>query len=210
MARTLTNAFIIALLGWLPTITHEGLLVVAYRLTDLLGISPRPSFVECQWRFLFAHAGETLCGRDNLVMPLMHNPRVYTTSFRLYWWRNLDSFIRYVEGEPVVPDAPVVSQRDTSLRVMRAYKGTHWRGEHSQWAITQAQPLAVALPTGVPAEIPIPRQPRVAALQGEGMRSRMPPDLAFNAPPCELLQVAEKVLRGNAFERFNSYLTLYP
>lgn len=64
-----------------------------------------------------------------------------------------------------------ICTRDTSLRAITEARGAAWHGPHSMWAVTDAAPLNVALPLGLP-----PAPPTVVRhAPARGARGRMHP-----------------------------------
>ncbi|KAG5542165.1 hypothetical protein RHGRI_021881 [Rhododendron griersonianum] len=166
------SAFAVACPCSLPALCAEGPRAVLYRPDrvarqfgyDQGAPGPAPplrSFVESLRRFTRAFVGELSEGFTILVLPRNDRETFFTANNRLAWRRNLDSFINYVRGLPVIPAMSVVYHRDISLRSPKA-RQPGWRDKSTYWAtsgttptpaasrgITIAEPISAVLPTRV-------------------------------------------------------------
>ncbi|KAE9445244.1 hypothetical protein C3L33_22857, partial [Rhododendron williamsianum] len=142
VAQTVINATLIALPGWLPFLNNETTGVVVYRpdrfarqLSFNQGVPgpapPMPSFVESQLRFMVTQLSPNLVQLGNLPIPARDRVSAYTPEFRLFWRRNLDSFLTFARGQAVVPEASTIRKQDTSLRAITDVRAVDWRGPHS-------------------------------------------------------------------------------
>ncbi|KAE9446280.1 hypothetical protein C3L33_21820, partial [Rhododendron williamsianum] len=87
---------------------------------------PLKSYIESICRFTRAFAEELSAGYEVVTLPENNRETFFTANNRLAWRRNLDSFINYVRGNPVVPAVFVVYHCDISLRSPKARK-SGWR-----------------------------------------------------------------------------------
>ncbi|KAG5531172.1 hypothetical protein RHGRI_025958 [Rhododendron griersonianum] len=166
------SAFAAACPCSLPAFCAEGPRAVLYRPDrvarqfgyDQGAPGPAPplrSFVESLRRFTRAFVAELSEGYTILVLPRNGRETFFTANNRLAWRRNLDSFINYVRGVPVIPAMSVVYHRDISLRSPKA-RQPGWRDKSTYWAtsgttptpaasrgITIAEPISAVLPTRV-------------------------------------------------------------
>ncbi|KAG5525346.1 hypothetical protein RHGRI_031876 [Rhododendron griersonianum] len=166
------SAFAAACPCSLPALCAEGPRAVLYRPDrvarqfgyDQGAPGPAPplrSFVESLCRFTRAFVAELYEGYTILVLPRNGRETFFTANNRLAWRRNLDSFINYVRGVPVIPAMSVVYHRDISLRSPKA-RQPGWRDKSTYWAtsgttptpaasrgITIAEPISAVLPTRV-------------------------------------------------------------
>ncbi|KAG5532032.1 hypothetical protein RHGRI_026601 [Rhododendron griersonianum] len=166
------SAFAAACPCSLPALCAEGPRAVLYRPDrvarqfgyDQGAPGPAPplrSFVESLRRFTRAFVAELSEGYTILVLPRNDRETFCTTNNRLAWRRNLDLFINYVRGVPVIPAMSVVYHRDISLRSPKA-RQPGWRDKSTYWAtsgttptpaasrgITIAEPISAVLPTRV-------------------------------------------------------------
>ncbi|KAE9446002.1 hypothetical protein C3L33_22095, partial [Rhododendron williamsianum] len=103
------NSALIALLGWLPFLNNEAHGVSAYRpdrfarqLSFDQGVPVHAplvsSFVESQLRFTRPNTFDILARLGDLPIPSRDDVRRYTPEFRLFWRRNLDSFLLLFVG----------------------------------------------------------------------------------------------------------------
>ncbi|KAE9445286.1 hypothetical protein C3L33_22816, partial [Rhododendron williamsianum] len=184
VARTVINSALIALPGWLPTLCSETTGVAVYRpnrFARKLGFDqgvPRPapampSFVESQLRFMAGQLSPILTQLDNLPIPARDRVSDYTPEFRVFWKRNFDSFLTFVRGQAVVPEASTIRTRDTSLRAITVVRATDWRGPRGQWAVIHAEPVNRVFPTEVPA--PPQAAPGRTRARGSHARTQPPP-----------------------------------
>ncbi|KAG5563729.1 hypothetical protein RHGRI_000060 [Rhododendron griersonianum] len=166
------SAFAAACPCSLPALCAEGPRAVLYRPDrvarqfdyDQGAPGPAPplrSFVESLRRFTRAFVAELSEGYTILVLPRNDRETFCTANNRLAWRRNLDSFINYIRGVPVIPAMSVVYHRDISLRSPKA-RQPGWRDKSTYWAtsgttptpaasrgITIAEPISAVLPTRV-------------------------------------------------------------
>lgn len=73
-----------------------------------------------QRRFLDAFIGDLILGKEGLTLLGSDRMGDHTIGFHLFWRRNLNFFLDFVKGEPVVPELAIINVRDISLRVMGA------------------------------------------------------------------------------------------
>ncbi|KAE9452368.1 hypothetical protein C3L33_15731, partial [Rhododendron williamsianum] len=129
VAWTVINSTLIALPGWLPFLNIEAAGVVVYRPDRFArqlsfdqgvhGPTPlMPSFAESQLRFMATQLSPILMQLGNLPIPAKDRVSSYTPEFRLFWRKNLDSFLTFVRGQAVIPEVSTVRVRDTSLRAI--------------------------------------------------------------------------------------------
>ncbi|KAE9445358.1 hypothetical protein C3L33_22744, partial [Rhododendron williamsianum] len=127
VARTVINSVLIALPGWLPTLCNETAGLAVYRpdrFARQLGFDQgvpgpapaMPSFVESQLRFMAGELSQILTQLGDLPIPGRDRVSSYTPEFRVFWRRNLDSFLTFV------------------------------RGPRSQWAVIHAEPVNRVFP----------------------------------------------------------------
>ncbi|KAE9467466.1 hypothetical protein C3L33_00633, partial [Rhododendron williamsianum] len=161
VARTVVNSTLIALPGWLPFLNNEAAEVVVYRpdryarqLSFDQGVPgpapPMPSFTESQLRFMANQLTPILMQLGDLPIPARDRVAGYTPEFRLFWRRNLDSFLTFVRGHAVIPEVSMVRVRDTSLRAITEVQAVDWRGPHSQWVVIDVAPLNREFPAMPP------------------------------------------------------------
>ncbi|KAI8543005.1 hypothetical protein RHMOL_Rhmol08G0185200 [Rhododendron molle] len=147
IARGVVNSALIALPGRLPFLNNEAHGVSVYRPDQFArqlsfdqgvpGYAPLvSSFVESQLHFMRPHTSDALVQLGYLPIPSGDDVGCYTPEFRLFWRRNLDSFLLFVRGEAEVPKASEIRTRDTSLRAITKARGVDWREHHSMWAVT--------------------------------------------------------------------------
>ncbi|KAF7134277.1 hypothetical protein RHSIM_Rhsim08G0137100 [Rhododendron simsii] len=160
LARAVINSYCTSLPGWLPVLSAEGSRSTVYsadRIARQFGhdqatTSAAPmfqNFIECQGRFLHANLGSLVVGHENTILPAYDRAGAFTTGFHLSWRRNLDSFVQFVQGGAPELQPSVIQTQDMALRSPRA-RGHDWRGAHSQWAVTVADPIS-RVPMGLSA-----------------------------------------------------------
>lgn len=140
-----------------------------------------PSYAESQLRFMVTQLTPILTQLGDLVIPDRERVAGYTPELRLFWRRNLDSFLTFVRGQAVVPEMSVVRTRDTSLRAITEVRGADWRRPHSQWAVINAAPLNRAFLEVLPP--PPPAAPRCPNTRGARGRTQPPPPAEPSQPP---------------------------
>ncbi|KAE9444619.1 hypothetical protein C3L33_23483, partial [Rhododendron williamsianum] len=121
VARTVINAALIALPGWLLSLCNET--------------------TRSQLRFMAGQLSPILAHLGDSPIPDRDRVSTYTQEFRAFWRRNLDSFLTFVCGQAVVPEACTIRTRDTSLRAITGVRAVEWRRPRSQWAVIHAAPL---------------------------------------------------------------------
>ncbi|KAE9445895.1 hypothetical protein C3L33_22217, partial [Rhododendron williamsianum] len=182
IARGVINSALIALPGWLPFLNNEAHGVSVYcpdRFVRQLSLDQGvpghaplvSSFVDSQLCFTRPHTSDILAGLGDFPIPSRDDVGSYTPEFRLFWRRNLDSFLLFVRGEAEILEVSEIRTRDTSLRAIAEARGASWRGPHSMWAVTDATPLNVAPPPGFPPVPPID----VRHVPAQGTRGRVHP-----------------------------------
>jgi hypothetical protein len=132
--------------SFLPTFAAEGPILVLYRADRLQmqfgfdqGVpsgppSPPASFYAAIRRFLKMYNNELTAGYGGeKVIPSSHREPAFTPENRVYWARNLQSFLDFVQTAPVVPPAEPISKRDLTLRSFKPGKHADWRGLYSCW-----------------------------------------------------------------------------
>lgn len=125
------------------------------------------SFVVSQLRFVQPHTPDILARLGDFPIPSRDDVGRYTPKFRLFWWRNLDSFFLFVHGEAEVPEVSEIRTRDISLRAIAEARGADWRGSQSMWVVTNVAPLNVVFPPGLPSAPPaVVRQVPVRGARG--------------------------------------------
>ncbi|KAG5561577.1 hypothetical protein RHGRI_004580 [Rhododendron griersonianum] len=215
------SAFAAACPCSLPALCAEGPRAVLYRPHrvarqfgyDQGAPGPAPplrSFVESLRRFTRAFVGELSEGYTILVLPRNDWETFFTANNRLAWRRNLDSFINYVRGVPVIPAMSVVYHRDISLRSPKA-RQPGWRDKSTYWAtsgttptpaasrgITIAEPISTVLPTRVTRA----KAKEQASLQQGDLqlkRLRKGPPVRFTRTPCSEETPASVASAGSSF-----------
>lgn len=95
------------------------------------------------------YASNVLVQLGDLPIPSRDDVRRYTSQFREFWRRNLDSFLLFIRGEPKILETSKIRTPDASLRAITKARGVDWRGPHSMWVVIDAAPLNVAPPLGL-------------------------------------------------------------
>lgn len=168
---------------------------------------PMPSFADSQLHFMVTQLTPILVELGDLPIPARDRVARYTPEFRLYWRRNLDSFLTFACGQPVVPGMSVVRIRDVSLRATTKVRGADWRGPHGQWAITEAVPLNREFPTALP---PPPQvAPRRVSAQGTRGRTRPLAPAEPSQPSSSQAPAAGESRRRKRLRRVRGSLSLY-
>ncbi|XP_058191445.1 uncharacterized protein LOC131308524 [Rhododendron vialii] len=151
MARGVINFALIGLPGWLPFVNNEAHGVSVYRPDRFVrqlsfdqgvpGSTPLVcSFVESQLRFTRPHTSDILARLGDLPIPSRDDVGRYTSGFRQFWRRNLDSFLLFIRGEAGALEVSEIRTRDTSLRAIAEVRGANWRRPHSMWVVIDVTP----------------------------------------------------------------------
>lgn len=183
IARAVINSTLITLPGWLPFLNNEASGVTVYhpdrfarQLSFDQGVPgaapPMPSLAESQLRFTQPHTSGILAQLGDLPIPARDNVGHYTAEFHLFWRRNLDTFLTFMQGESTVPEEFAIRTRDTSLQAATKARRGDWRGPHSRWAVTEVVPLNRGFPPVPPPAPPVAA--RRASARGTWGRTQPP------------------------------------
>ncbi|KAG5524670.1 hypothetical protein RHGRI_031371 [Rhododendron griersonianum] len=215
------SAFAAACPCSLPTLCAEGPRAVSYRPDrvarqfgyDQGAPGPAPplrSFVKSLRRFTRAFVGELSEGYTILALPRNDRETFFTANNRLAWRRNLDSFINYVRGVPVIPAMSVVYHRDISLRSPKA-RQPGWRDKSTYWATSGTTPtpaasrgitIAEPISTVLPKRVTRAKAKEQASLQQGDLqlkRLRKGPPVHFTRTPCSEETPASVASAGSSF-----------